>query len=47
MEEHNFSPENKASIEECLNFLLARAKGEIKTGARLIREMVLSHPEYK
>ena len=28
-------------------FLLARAKGHLKTCARLIRDFVLSHPEYK
>lgn len=26
---------------------MARAKGEVKTGARLIREFVLKHPAYK
>lgn len=26
---------------------MARAKGEVKTGARLIRDFVMAHPEYK
>lgn len=30
-----------------LGFLLARAKGEVKTGARLQRDFITSHPEYK
>jgi glutamate--cysteine ligase catalytic subunit len=30
-----------------LDFLLARAKGEVKTGAKFIRDFVLSHPDYK
>ena len=30
-----------------LNFLLARAKGELPTGAKFIREFVLKHPNYK
>lgn len=30
-----------------LEFLLARARGEIKTGARFIRDFVLQHPDYK
>jgi glutamate--cysteine ligase catalytic subunit len=34
-------------INLSLNFLLRRAKGEIKTGARMIRDFVHSHPEYK
>ena len=34
-------------IRVYLNFLLRRAKGEIKTGARIIRDFVMSHPEYK
>jgi hypothetical protein len=28
-------------------FLLARAKGHLKTCARLIRDFVVSHPEYE
>lgn len=34
-------------IRVYLSFLLARAKGEVKTGARLIRDFVLNHPGYK
>jgi len=30
-----------------LNFLLARARGQVKTGARVIRDFVMSHPAYK
>jgi len=30
-----------------LTFLLERAKGEIKTGARFIRDFVLNHKDYK
>jgi glutamate--cysteine ligase catalytic subunit len=34
-------------IHVCLNFLMARARGEIKTGARLMRDFVDEHPKYK
>lgn len=40
----------QATVEKVrmhLSFLLARAKGEVKTGARLQRDFVTSHPEYK
>jgi len=30
-----------------MSFILAKAKGELKTGARMIRDFVLSHPDYK
>ena len=30
-----------------LSFLLERAKGEVKTGAKFIRDFVLNHPAYK
>lgn len=29
-----------------MRFLLERAKGEIKTGARYIRDFVMNHPSY-
>ena len=34
-------------IRVYLNFLIARAHGQIKTGARVIRDFVMSHPAYK
>ena len=34
-------------IEHCANFLTARAKGDVPTGARFIREYVTKHPLYK
>ena len=30
-----------------LNFLVKKASGEVKTGARFIRDIVLNHPEYE
>lgn len=30
-----------------MTFLLARAKGQLKTCARLMRDFVVNHPEYK
>lgn len=33
-------------IRVYLSFLLSRARGEVKTGARMIRDFVLNHPSY-
>jgi glutamate--cysteine ligase catalytic subunit len=30
-----------------MSFMMAKAKGEVKSGARLMRDFVLSHPDYK
>ncbi len=30
-----------------MTFLLARAKGQLKTCARLMRDFVINHPEYQ
>jgi hypothetical protein len=34
-------------VRSFFDFLLARAKDEVKTGAKLIRDFVLSYPYYK
>lgn len=47
METQNYSPEHQEQIEEILDFLMARAKGEVPTGAKFIREYIVNHPLYK
>ena len=47
MDLHQFSKEEKEFYNTMLDFLVSRAKGEIKTGARFMRDFVLNHPEYK
>jgi glutamate--cysteine ligase catalytic subunit len=34
-------------IEHIINFIVARSKGEVPTGARFIRDYILKHPFYK
>jgi len=34
-------------VSHSLDFLQKRARGEIPTGARYLRDLVLNHPEYK
>lgn len=47
MEINHFSEEALDYYNTMLGFLLKRAKGEIKTGARFMRDLVLNHPEYE
>jgi len=47
MEIQNYSSDHVEQIEVIIDFLSARAKGEVPTGARFIREYVLDHPLYK
>jgi len=47
MSVHNFDKEKVAKIQVFLDFLLQRAKGEMRTGARFIRDLVKSNPNYK
>lgn len=47
MEVYKYTLEEVAEIKNYLAFLLARAKGQVRTGAKLIRDLVLSHPQYK
>ncbi len=47
MDVKQFPKLEKARIQHFLDFLLARAKGNIKTGARYIRDFVTAHPDYK
>lgn len=47
MEQQNYSTLHKEQIEQILEFLEARSKGEVPTGAKFIREYVLNHPLYK
>jgi glutamate--cysteine ligase catalytic subunit len=46
MEEQAYPKDKVAQVRIFLAFLLERAKGEVKTGARFIRDFVLEHPEY-
>lgn len=47
MEQQDYSAMHKEQIEQILEFLEARSKGEVPTGAKFIREYVLKHPLYK
>ena len=47
MEIQKYTSEHVDQIEVILEFLSARAKGEVPTGARFIREYVQGHPLYK
>jgi len=42
-----WSEERIAETNTYLNFLSKRARGQIPTGARFIRDFVLNHPLYK
>jgi glutamate--cysteine ligase catalytic subunit len=44
---NKFSENDKHYYNTMLNFLVKRAKGEIKTGARFMRDFVINHKEYK
>jgi len=46
MELKEYKPEHVQQIEHILNFLLARAKGDIPTGAKFIREVILNSEFY-
>ena len=43
----NYSQDSMEQIEVILDFLVARSKGEVPTGAKFIREYVLNHCHYK
>ena len=47
MEVKNYSQDSMEQIEVILDFLVARSKGEVPTGAKFIREYVLNHCHYK
>lgn len=47
MEVQKYNTEHQEQIEKILDFLMARAKGEVPTGAKFIREYILNHPLYK
>mmetsp|Transcript_1775 Transcript_1775/g.1953 ORF Transcript_1775/g.1953 Transcript_1775/m.1953 type:complete len:319 (+) Transcript_1775:972-1928(+) len=47
MQINKFSEEDLKFYHKMIEFLLKRAKGEIKTGARFMRDLVLNHPEYE
>lgn len=47
MDINEFSEEDTEYYCTMLDFLVKRARGEIKTGARFMRDLVLNHPEYK
>ena len=46
MQVKNYSSDHQEQIEQILDFLMARAKGEVPTGAKFIREYILNHPLY-
>jgi glutamate--cysteine ligase catalytic subunit len=47
MDIKEWSQNQKDETNKYLEFLRKRARGEIPTGARFIRDFVLNHPEYK
>lgn len=47
MADKNYGKEQVSQVRLFLNFLLERSKGEVRTGARFIRDFVLNHPDYK
>jgi hypothetical protein len=42
-----YNLEYQKQILEILDFLMARAKGEVPTGANFIRQYITKHPLYK
>lgn len=44
---NKFSENDRHYYNTMLTFLSKRARGEIKTGARFMRDLVLNHKEYK
>ncbi len=42
-----FSKEKKEQIRLFLQFLIDRSKGEVRTGAKFLRDLVVSSPNYK
>lgn len=47
MEIKGYSDMHKGQIEYMMEFLLSRARGEIPTGAKFIRDYIQQHPLYK
>ena len=47
MQDKNYNKEQVGEIRTFMNFLMERAKGEIITGARYMRDFVLNHPAYE
>lgn len=47
MDIHEFDQEAKDYYNTMIGFLIKRASGEIKTGARFMRDFVLNHKDYK
>jgi glutamate--cysteine ligase catalytic subunit len=43
----NYSADQKMEVKMYLDFLLARAKGEVKTDAKFIRDFVMNHEKYE
>lgn len=42
-----YNKEQVAEVRMYLTFLMERARGEVPTGARFIRDFVLNHKDYK
>jgi Glutamate-cysteine ligase len=47
MIDRKYDQSTTQQIKIYLSFLVARAKGQLKMCARLIRDFVMTHPEYK
>ena len=47
MADKGYNKEQRSQIEMFMAFLLERARGEVITGAKYIRDFVLNHPDYK
>ena len=47
MHDRKYPQDQVEQVRFYTTFLLARAKGEVKTGALMIREFVMAHPDYK
>jgi glutamate--cysteine ligase catalytic subunit len=47
MADKGYKKDEVCQVRTYMQFLLERATGEVKTGARYIRDFVFNHPEYK
>ena len=47
MADRMYPAEQVEQVRLYMNFLMARATGQVKTNARLIRDFIITHPEYK
>lgn len=47
IEIQNYSELEKMKLEQIFKFIIARANGEVPTGANFIRNYIVNHPLYK